>query len=83
MYNDAEQVLTYLDQWFRSNKLTLNVEKTNFIIFTTPDRRKNLNIPNTLKSNNIMINRTDQAKYLGLLIDEELSWKCHIEMLCK
>ena len=30
-----------------------------------------------------MINRTDQAKYLGLIIDEELSWKCHIEMLCK
>ena len=30
-----------------------------------------------------MINRTDQAKYLGLLIDEELSWKYHIDMLCK
>ena len=27
LYNDAEQVLIYLDKWFRSNKLTLNVEK--------------------------------------------------------
>ena len=82
LYNDAEQVLIYLDKWFRANKLTLNIDKTNFIIFTTPDRRKKLNIPNTLKVNNIMINRTDQAKYLGLIIDEELSWKHHIDMLC-
>ena len=83
LYIDAKQVLKYLDKWFRSNKLTLNIEKTNFIIFTTPDRRKKLNIPNTLEVNNIKINRTDQAKYLGLLIDEELNWKYHIDMLCK
>ena len=83
LYNEAEQVLLYLDKWFRANKLTLNIEKTNFIIFTTSDRRKNLNIPNTLTVNNFTINRTDHAKYLGLLIDEELSWKQHIEMLCK
>ena len=82
LYNDAEHVLMYLDKWFKANKLTLNIEKTNFIIFTTADKRKKLNIPNTLKLNNIMINRTDQAKYLGLIIDEELSWKHHIDMLC-
>ena len=82
LYNDAEHVLMYLDKWFKSNKLTLNIEKNNFIIFTTADKRKKLNIPNTLKLNNIMINRTDQAKYLGLIIDEELSWKHHIVMLC-
>ena len=82
LYNDAEHVLMYLDKWFKANKLTLNVEKTNFIIFTTADKRKNIDIPNTLELNNIMINRTDQAKYLGLIIDEELSWKHHIDMLC-
>ena len=82
LYNDAENVLKYLDKWFRANKLTLNIEKNNFIIFTTPDRRKKMNIPNTLKLNDIMINRTDQAKYLGLILDEELSWKHHIDMLC-
>ena len=42
LYNDAENVLKYLDKWFRANKLNLNIEKTNFIIFTTPNRRKKL-----------------------------------------
>ena len=73
LYNKAENVLKYLDRWFRANKLTLNIDKTNFIIFTTPDRRKKLNIPNTLNFNNITINRTDQAKYLGLILDEDLN----------
>ena len=75
-------MLTYLDKWFKDNKLTLNTDKNNFIIFTSPEKRRNLSIPNTLEINNTLINRTDQARYLGLIIDENLSWKYHVSMLC-
>ena len=41
-----------------------------------------MDIPNTLQIENIIINRITHTKYLGLIIDEQLSWKEHIHQLC-
>ena len=61
LFYNAKEVLAYLDRWFKANKLTLNTDKTNFILFTTPERRNQLIIPNTLEINQMIINRTDQT----------------------
>lgn len=54
--------------WFRINKLSLNLSKTNYMIFT------NKSCPDvTLSMNNTKIDRVYVTKFLGVLVDEKLS----------
>jgi len=71
-----------LHQWFKSNKLTLNAEKSNFVVFRSK-RKKNLNdIPDQLQFENQKISRNNSVKYLGVTLDEHLTWNEHIIDLC-
>ena len=70
-----------LNSWFKANKMTLNTDKTSFIIF----KSKYLhipNIPNEIKFLNTKINRAEQVKFLGITLDENLSWDTHINEIC-
>ena len=62
--------------WFKSNKLSLNVDKTKWLLFLPLSRRKLLaqTLPN-LVIENIHIKREHVAKFLGVFIAENLSWK--------
>lgn len=78
MQND----LTVLNEYLRVNKLVVNIDKTNYIIFTSPRNNHNIiNIP--LHLNNRQISRTNHVKYLGLYLDENLNWKIHINHIIK
>lgn len=70
----VNQELEKISTWFQDNKLTLNVEKTNFMLI----HRRNQPIELNLKLNGIKITQKDQIKYLGIFIDEKLNWKPHI-----
>lgn len=63
--------------WFNSNKLGLNIDKTHFIFFSTVH-----SCPDILVVGNTVISRVQSVKFLGLLIDERLSWSVHINFLC-
>jgi hypothetical protein len=74
--------LEKLCQWFTSNRLIINAEKTQFSIYC----RKNKHIPdelNILSINNINLLRSHQVKYLGITVDENLNWRNHITNLEK
>ena len=65
-----------LSLWFRANKLSLNVQKTNFILFGNKklpfgDGNFILTIDGT------EIERVKSTKFLGVLIDEKLNWIAH------
>ena len=77
----TKNVLKYITNWFHDNKLTLNASKTSFVIFRSP-RCRISNLPDTVTYNNITITREKQVTYLGLILDEYLNWKAHIEDLC-
>ena len=63
--------------WLLRNKLTLNVDKTKFMIF-----HKRMKVPNlSIVLNNIAITKVDTFNYLGILLDSHLSWKSHTDML--
>ena len=79
---NAKEIIEYLNSWFKTNKLTLNINKTNFIIFTSEYNRAKIDIPDTLQIENIIVNRITYTKYLGLIIDEKLSWNEHVNQLC-
>jgi len=66
----------------QQNKMTLNATKTNYMAFGN----KFYNIDNNVMNQSIMINdceikRVNSVKFLGIIVDEKLSWKNHIEML--
>ena len=76
----AELTLRQLMKWFEANRLTLNTSKSNFIIFRTI-RRKIGDLPDKINIFGKDVHRTDKIKYLGVLIDEHLTWKYHITEL--
>ena len=66
--------------WFKANLLTLSVEKTNFSIFHR-FRKKIPDDCNSLKFHNQVIKRSSHVKYLGVILDDTLSWSDHISYL--
>ena len=68
--------------WFKSNKLSLNLTKTNYIIFRSRNRR----VPNNLESiqiDNRIITKLQNVKFLGITFNEFLSWNVHVTDICK
>ena len=70
--------LNKLSIWLASNKLTLNIEKSHYVIFHRA-RLKQSNINITLS--NISLERVTFTKFLGLIIDEKLSFTRHISYI--
>ena len=66
--------------WLRCNRLSLNVLKTNYMIFTTKNK---LSHDVDIFVNNVRIERVHVTKFLGVQIDSKLNWKNHIEYTCK
>ena len=64
--------------WFKANKLSLNIKKTNFMIFQSkPSNFADLDII----IDGSIIKQVDTVKFLGLFVDSRLSWKPHIDHL--
>ena len=82
--NDLRKImneeLKLLFEWLCANRLSLNVAKTEFLIFR-PQKKLNTNIK--LRLNNTTIRESNKIKYLGLLLDGSLSWNFHINELSK
>ena len=73
--------LELLFQWLCANRLSLNVKKTEFIIFRPPKISMKNRI--TLTLNRCKIYESPKVKYLGIILDSKLSWKHHIFELSK
>ena len=73
--------LRSVKKWLDANKLSLNIDKTNYIIFHSPS----VNIPSdaVIKIGKKHIKRVKFVKFLGLPLDEHLSWKYHLSELSK
>ncbi len=67
--------LAKLNIWFRVNKLSLNINKTNFIIFTN----NKIKYDTKVYINDIEIERVFCTKFLGVIIDSKLTWTNHIQ----
>ena len=69
--------LSKLSVWFRANKLSLNVAKTNFMFFSYKP------IPKTsdhvqLFLDDYALERVSSTKFLGVFVDEKLKWNIHV-----
>ena len=74
---ELEKVLN----WLCANKLSLNIDMLNFVIFrpveTKPPKQVMLFI------NNQMLTQETSIRYLGVYIDYNISWKTHITNISK
>ena len=69
------EVLENLKIWFIVNKLSLNINKTNFMLFSKRHCDKTI----LIKLDEYVIDRVYSTKFLGVVIDSELNWKEHIK----
>jgi len=81
LYKIANKELRTLYEWLCVNRLSLNVAKTEFIIFR-PTRSK-IDERVTLKLAGIKLFESTKIKYLGIILDSRLTWKHHVHELCK
>ena len=70
--------LTHVSTWCQVNRLSLNIDKTHFMIFH-PNHSSIKNIEISL--GNSKLKRVDVIKFLGLLIDPALNWSSHISKM--
>ena len=72
-----EDDLSILSDWFAANKLTLNLDKTVCMLF----QKNNKNSEITLKVKDMIITNQTETKFLGMWLDQSLSWHSHIQKL--
>ena len=67
--------------WLCANKLSLNIDKSNFVIFRPIQRKLPKQV--MLSINNQMLIQETSIRYLGVYIDYNISWKTHITNISK
>ena len=82
LFETANQELSQINDWFLANKLSLNVEKTKYMLFHKLTDQENipLKLP-LLKLNRKIIEREYSFKFLGVILDEHLTWKKYIQLI--
>ena len=75
----ANDELTKLSLWFKANKLSLNISKTTYMLFS--NRKSIVNEAINVKIDENIIDRVRECKFLGTIIDENLSWKPRISLI--
>ena len=78
LYDTINVELVALSHWFKANKLSLNISKTNYMLFTNSSKFKQLCALQNVKIDGEIITRVDKCKFLGVIIDDKISWKPHI-----
>ena len=75
---DINNIIDNINDWFRSNSLSLNFDITYFLQFR-PKNSYEINIK--IICGNKLIKETKNTKFLELDIDSSLSWKGHIDQM--
>jgi hypothetical protein len=68
-------------EWLNTNKLSINTSKTKFILFRSSKKKKKHVVK--LSINNDDIKQVKSTTFLGVVIDECLSWNDHIDSVAK
>ena len=75
LIKSTNEELSKLSLWFKANRLSLNITKTNYMLFS--NRKKILNQNMNVIIDESIITRVKDCKFLGVIIDENLTWMKH------
>ena len=73
--------ISLIYDWLCANRLSLNESKTDLILFRP--RHKPCEVRLTLRVKNKKISLSTEVKFLGVILDQHLTWKLHIAELSK
>ena len=79
--SDINNELVNINTWLCANKLSLNIKKSNFVLFHPPQRKITLQVK--LYISGTSLQKENCIKYLGIMIDSSLSWKSQISCISK
>ena len=71
--------LAHLSSWFKANRMSVNANKTHYIRFSL--KRQYLSLPVPIIFDNQELNCIPSTKFLGVVIDESLTWKNHVSYI--
>ena len=74
--------LDEVQKWLKSNKLTLNVKKTKYMIIGSHYRLRHLNGDLNVTVNSQQLTRVTNYRYLGIEVDEALGWQSQVDIIC-
>jgi len=85
VYEQANKVLNLVNRYMVANRLHINIGKSCYIEFSNTSQNKNdLEIPEQkISINGIVLQKVQEAKFLGVTIDENLNWNSHLAKLAK
>lgn len=75
----ANRSLSELHDWFCDSGLYLNLQKTHFLVFKASQR--NINTDISLSYHGTKLTKEKSVKFLGITVDETLSWEEHCTSL--
>jgi len=68
--------LEHGNDWFTANKLSLNANKTSYILFSS-HRKRPPKEAGVISINNVSIPKATSTKFLGVYVDQLLKWNDH------
>ena len=78
LFRILNENIVLVSEWFRANKLSLNLTKTNYILFCS--HRKTIpNLTSKVSIDNVNIPQVKEVKPLVVCVDQYLTWNRHIE----
>ena len=72
--------LTIVSEWMKANELTLNTAKTKFVVFGSRNKLS-YTLKLSLTINRQPVEQVNEFKYLGLILDDKLSFDQHINYI--
>ena len=78
IYDNINTELDKISEWLKINKLSLNVDKTKFMLFHMP--KKNIQTP-IIIIDNIVIECVDSFNFLGIYLEKYMNWKRHTDYI--
>ena len=72
---------TNILNWLKENGLSLNFIKTKFMLIGSIQKIQPLNNLIAIRVNGRLLKRVKRIKYLGLIVDENLTWDDHIDYI--
>ena len=79
---ELNEILSNISEWLKVNKLSLNVKKTHYMIFSKKKIKPGVPKPSVnLSIDGQPLSEVEKTKFLGVIIDNTLTWEHHIKYI--
>lgn len=74
---EINNVVESLIEWLKQNNLSINLKKSVYIQFNKSNAKSNI------KMNIHRLHEVTQTKFLGVILDQDINWKAHVDTVSK